>query len=328
MTDELHATPSHAHDFVGADLAAIYREAGMLAFKHFLALAPLPSAESAHLMAADLAASLSTSHRPPIYTARARDYRHSARPLRRHWRAREHLRKPPGCSKMVLVRTTSPESGVNFVAVRGPELLNKYVDFPQGAQRIPIKFFFYWRAQDEIDVLAASRSPATVDTGTHKGVLLSLLNEMDGVEELVSVTIIGATNWPEVLYVGPPDFASRMEILRIHTRHMAIEPALDLDAIAALTSGCSGPEITAIFQEAALITMREDIDAPFRTFVATAKTLKRQITPEMPETLERWKDGYNTAHGVKELHAEKLDSENKYPYVARLRGGGALPMQR
>jgi len=129
-------------------------------------------------------------------------------------------------------------------------------------------------AQDEIDALASSRSHSAVDGGTHEGVLLSLLNEMDGVEELVGVTVIGATNRPEVLvswaasspfrcwapypfshfenfsrkdpaltrpgrldrilYVGPPDFAGRVDILRIRTRNMATDPALDLDALAAL----------------------------------------------------------------------------------------------
>jgi AAA family ATPase len=119
--------------------------------------------------------------------------------------------------------------------------------------------------------LATARSPAAADSGTHEGVLLSLLNEMDGVEELIGVTVIGATNRPEalvsyavhpilcppapahfektscqdpalmrpgrldrILYVGPPDFAGRVDILRIRTRNMAVEPALDLDALAAL----------------------------------------------------------------------------------------------
>ena len=64
----------------------------------------------------------------------------------------------------------------------------------------------YWCAQDEIDALASSRSPAAVDSGTHEGVLLSLLNEMDGVEELVGVTVIGATNRPEALVRCPVHF--------------------------------------------------------------------------------------------------------------------------
>jgi len=162
---------------------------------------------------------------------------------------------------------------------------------------------------DEIDALASSRSHSAVDSGTHEGVLLSLLNEMDGVEELVGVTVIGATNRPEVLdpalmrpgrldrilYVGPPDLAGRVDILRIRTRNMAVDPALDLDALAALTSGCSGAELTAMCQEAAIIAMREDLNATSVSrgaFIAAAKALKRQITPEMLRKFERWNDEY------------------------------------
>ncbi|KAH9978347.1 P-loop containing nucleoside triphosphate hydrolase protein [Russula compacta] len=330
--DELHATASRAHGYVGRTSQPSVGS-------------PLPSAvePAAHLTAADLAAALPTvrpstlrAHAiatPPVRFADIGGLASTIARLREcvEWPLvhRERLARlgvrapkgvllcgPPGCSKTVLVRATAVESGVNFVAVRGPELLNKYVGESERAVReifrkarsaSPSIIFF-----DEIDAMASSRSPATVDTGTHEGVLLSLLNEMDGVEELVGVTVIGATNRPEaldpalmrpgrldrILYVGPPDFAGRVEILRIRTRHMAIEPALDLDAIAALTSGCSGAEITAICQEAALITMREDIDAPFvpqRAFVAAAKALKRQITPEMLQKFERWKDEYGVS---------------------------------
>jgi len=98
-----------------------------------------------------------------------------------------------------------------------------------------------------------------------------------------------------ILYVGPPDFTGRVDVFRIRTRNMAVDPALDLDALATLTSGCSGAEITAICQEAALIAMREDINVPFvpqRAFVTAAKALKRQITPEMLKRFERWRDEY------------------------------------
>jgi len=93
--------------------------------------------------------------------------------------------------------------------------------------------------------------------------------------------------------VGPPDSAGRIEILRIRTRNMTVDPALDLDALAALTSGCSGAEIAAMCQEAALIAMREDINAPYvphHAFVTAANALKRQITPAMLQKFERWRD--------------------------------------
>ncbi|KAF8261569.1 P-loop containing nucleoside triphosphate hydrolase protein [Lactarius quietus] len=338
--DELHAMASRAHGYVGADLAAVIREAGTLAIKRFLALGPEPPPESAYLKAADLAAAL-----PTVRPSALRAHAIAAAPVRfsdiggqasviarlrecvewplvhRDALARLGVRAPkgvllcgpPGCSKTVLVRATAAESGVNFVAVRGPELLNKYVgeseravrDIFRKARSVAPSIIFF----DEIDALATSRSSTASDSdgGTHEGVLLSLLNEMDGVEELIGVTVIGATNRPEVLdsalmrpgrldrilYVGPPDFVGRIEILRIRTRNMTVDPALDLDALATLTSGCSGAEIVAMCQEAALIAMREDINAPHvphRAFVAAANSLKRQITPAMLQKFERWRD--------------------------------------
>lgn len=100
--------------------------------------------------------------------------------------------------------------------------------------------------QDEIDALATSRTASDTPGGAHEGVLTSLLNEMDGVQELVGVTIVAATNRPEaidsalmrpgrldrILYVGPPDSAGREEILRIRTAAMSIEPGLDYARVA------------------------------------------------------------------------------------------------
>ncbi|KAN0128871.1 P-loop containing nucleoside triphosphate hydrolase protein, partial [Lactarius tabidus] len=279
--DELYATASRAHGYVGADLAAVVREAGTLAIKRLLSMGPDPPPGSAYLNAADLAAAL-----PTVRPSALRAHAIAAAPVRfsdiggqssviarlrecvewplvhRDALARLGVRAPkgvllcgpPGCSKTVLVRATAAESGVNFVAVRGPELLNKYVgeseravrDIFRKARSVAPSIIFF----DEIDALAASRSSTGSDTegGAHEGVLLSLLNEMDGVEELVGVTVIGATNRPEVLdsalmrpgrldrilYVGPPDSAGRIEILRIRTRNMSVDPALDLDALAAL----------------------------------------------------------------------------------------------
>jgi len=221
---------------------------------------------------------------------------------------------PPGCSKTLLVRACATESGINFVAVKGPELLNKYVGESERAVRetfrkarsaAPCIVFF-----DEIDALALSRSPtsSSSDDASHGGVLTSLLNEMDGVQELVGVTVVAATNRPEVidsalmrpgrldrlLYVGPPDLQGREEILSIRLAKMSVEPELDIRNLAEVTEGCSGAEIVALCQEAALLTMKEDIDAPYvpqRAFIAAAQAMKRQITPEVVAKFERWRDG-------------------------------------
>ncbi|KAI0028842.1 AAA family ATPase [Vararia minispora EC-137] len=336
-SEDLRAVASRAHGYVGADLAAVVREAGTLAIKRHLALsnttgvAAVPGA----LTVSDLEAAL-PSIRPSMLRAHLLD----AAPVRFsdiggldstiarlrecvEWPlvhaqalARLGVRAPrgvllcgpPGCSKTVLVRAIATETGVNFVAVRGPELVNKYVGESERAVRevfrkaraaAPSIIFF-----DEIDALAAARSNGT-ESGSHTGVLISLLNEMDGIEELNGVTVIGATNRPDVLdsalmrpgrfdrtlYVGPPDHAGRVEILKIRTRKMSVDPELDVHAIAELTDGCSGAEISALCQEAALLAMQANIEAPYvpqSAFLEAARRVKRQITPEMLRKFERW----------------------------------------
>jgi len=138
-------------------------------------------------------------------------------------------------------------------------------------------------------------------------VLTSLLNEMDGVQELLGVTVVAATNRPDVidsalmrpgrldriLYVGPPDQKAREDILKIRTRTMSVEPGIDVVEIARITEGCSGAEITALCQEAALLTMQKDMQAPhvpFKAFVAAANSMKRQITPEVLARFQNWRD--------------------------------------
>ncbi|CUA76872.1 ATPase family gene 2 protein [Schizosaccharomyces pombe 972h-] [Rhizoctonia solani] len=124
---------------------------------------------------------------------------------------------------------------------------------------------------------------------------------MDGVQELVGVTVVAATNRPDVLdsalmrpgrldkllYVGPPDQAGRKDIFRIRTHKMKVDPELDLDVLAELTEGCSGAEIAAVCQNAALGTMRWDMGAEYvrrSDFEAAAREIPRQITHEMIES--------------------------------------------
>ncbi|ORX38438.1 putative peroxisome biosynthesis protein PAS1 [Kockovaella imperatae] len=214
---------------------------------------------------------------------------------------------PPGCSKTMTAKALATESGLNFIAVKGPELLNKYVGESERAVRetfrkartaAPTIIFF-----DEIDALGSSRS----DDTAHSGVLTSLLNEMDGIEELLGVIVVAATNRPEVLdsallrpgrldrilYVGAPDLQTRRDIFRIRLAKMAVETGVDVDELARLTEGCSGAEIASICQDAALSTMNENVDAPCVTtanLVHSARTVRRRITPSMIRHFEQWRD--------------------------------------
>ncbi|OCF38540.1 AAA family ATPase [Kwoniella heveanensis CBS 569] len=184
---------------------------------------------------------------------------------------------PPGCSKTMTAKALATESGINFLAIKGPELLNKYVGESERAVRdifrkaraaSPSIVFF-----DEIDALGSARS----DDHTHSGVLTSLLNEMDGIEELSGVTVVAATNRPDVLdsalmrpgrldrilYVGAPDLATRKDIFKIRLASMAVEPGVQIDELAQIAEGCSGAEVAFICQDAALAAMNEDLDAPY-----------------------------------------------------------------
>ncbi|KAK7060227.1 AAA+-type ATPase [Paramarasmius palmivorus] len=333
--DELGSVASRAHGYVGADLSAVVREAGTLAIKRLLASSD--SVENPELTTADLIASLPAVRpsamrslfvdAPPVRYADIGGQAHVIKKLREsvewpllHPEAFQRLGVkppkgillygPPGCSKTVLARACACESGINFMAVKGPELLNKFVGESERAVReifrkaraaSPSIIFF-----DEIDALATSRMSSDTDAGSsHEGVLTSLLNEMDGVQELVGVTVVAATNRPEsidpalmrpgrldrILYVSPPDRQGREEIFKIRLKNMKVDN-VDIHELAELTDGCSGAELSALCTEAALLTMQQDLNAPFvphQAFVEAAKSMQRQITPEMIRKFENWR---------------------------------------
>ncbi|KAJ7095978.1 AAA family ATPase [Mycena belliarum] len=339
---DLLTIASRAHGYVGADLSAVVREAGTIAIKRWLGSSPQHSSETPQngltLTLQDLEASLPSIRpsamrsvfveTPPIRYSEIGGQATVIQKLREavEWPLRHPdafsrlgvrppkgvlLYGPPGCSKTVLARACAFESGVNFIAVKGPEVLNKFVGesertireiFRKARAAAPSIVFF-----DEIDALATSRTSSDTESGSsHEGVLTSLLNEMDGVQELLGVTVLAATNRPDaidsalmrpgrldrILYVGPPDQHGREEILRIRMRSMTTAPDVDVAEIARMTAGCSGAEISALCQEAALLTMQQDMNAPHvphEAFVAASKGLKKQITPAVLQKFEKWK---------------------------------------
>lgn len=211
---------------------------------------------------------------------------------------------PPGCSKTLTAKALATEAGLNFLAVKGPELFNKFVGESERAVReifrkaraaSPSIIFF-----DEIDALSSTRGEG--EAGGDR-VLTSLLNEMDGIEALVGVTILAATNRPEVIdpalmrpgrldrlvYVSPPNVAARLKILEIQARKMSLADDVDLTQLAERTDGCSGAEVVALCQEAGLKAMNEDLEitgVANRHFEAALNGLKRGITREMIEHYE------------------------------------------
>ncbi|KAG0638431.1 P-loop containing nucleoside triphosphate hydrolase protein [Tuber brumale] len=227
---------------------------------------------------------------------------------------------PPGCSKTLTAKALATEAGLNFIAVKGPELFNMYLGESERAVRevfrkaraaSPSIIFF-----DEIDALSASRDGGGGRGGGGGGrtnVLTTLLNEMDGIEVLKGVTILAATNRPEIidpallrpgrldtiLYVGPPDLPAREQILQIKTDKMSLSTDVDLDHLAQATEGFSGAEVVNMCDEAIHYAMRESflIEAVCaRHFEAALERAVPQITTEMCAAYESWSVG-----GVKKI---------------------------
>ncbi|KAK5780370.1 hypothetical protein RI543_002126 [Arxiozyma heterogenica] len=209
---------------------------------------------------------------------------------------------PPGCSKTLTAKALATESGVNFLAVKGPEIFNKYVGESEKAIReifrkaraaSPSIIFF-----DEIDALSPDRdSGGSTSAANH--VLTTLLNEIDGVEELNGVVIVAATNRPDEIdpallrpgrldrhiYVAPPDFEARLQILKNCTKKFNIEQTgIDLEDLAKRTDGCSGAEVVLLCQEAGLAAIMENLEATNvepKHFENALEGISKGITPEM-----------------------------------------------
>lgn len=225
---------------------------------------------------------------------------------------------PPGCSKTLTAKALATESGLNFLAVKGPEIFNKYVGESERAIReifrkaraaSPSIIFF-----DEIDAIAGDRDGDSSTTAA-LNVLTSLLNEIDGVEELKGVVIVGATNKPTEIdpallrpgrldrhiYVAPPDYDARLQILQKCSRKFNLQSGdefVDLQKLAELTDGCSGAEVTLLCQEAGLAAIMENKEATTVTnkhFEHALKGISRGITPEILEYYEKFskKSGLN-----------------------------------
>lgn len=206
---------------------------------------------------------------------------------------------PPGCSKTLIAKALATEAGLNFLAVKGPELFNKFVGESERAIReifrkaraaAPSVIFF-----DEIDAISTARGHG--EAGGDR-VLTSLLNEMDGIEVLKDVTILAATNLPDtidsallrpgrldrLIYVPPPDYEARLSILSIQFKKMSIGSDVDIQELARETDNCSGAEVVALCQEAGLAAMSESLEIETidrRHFIASLKVLRRAITPKM-----------------------------------------------
>ncbi len=208
---------------------------------------------------------------------------------------------PPGTGKTLLAKAAATESGANFIAVRGPEILSKWVGesekairqiFRRARQVAPAIIFF-----DEIDSIAPARGYRHDTSGVTDRIVNQLLAEMDGIVPLTNVVVIAATNRPDILdpallrpgrfdrliYVPPPDKEARLQIFRIHTRHMPLAEDVDLEKLAEITEGYTGADIEAVCREAAMIALREEFKIrPIRMehFMKALKAIPPSLTRE------------------------------------------------
>ncbi len=207
---------------------------------------------------------------------------------------------PPGCGKTFIVKALANEAGANFIAVKGPELLSKWVGeseqhvrdiFRRAKQVAPTIVFF-----DEVDAIAPRRG---LDSGTRttEQVVSQILTEMNGIEDMEGVVVIAATNRPDIvdpallrpgrfdklIYVPAPEMKTREQILKIHTANMPVK-GIDIDRLAEKTDGFSGADIEALVREAGLFALRENMKAKEVTkkhFEEALKNIRPSITPDM-----------------------------------------------
>ncbi|WFF01766.1 AAA family ATPase [Micromonospora sp. WMMD964] len=215
---------------------------------------------------------------------------------------------PPGCGKTYLVTALAGSGRANVLSVKGAELLSKWVGeseravrelFRRAREAAPTLIFL-----DEVDALAPVRGQAT-DGGTTDRVVAALLTELDGVETLRNVVVVGATNRPDLVdpallrpgrlerpvYVPPPDGPARAEILRAASRHVPLAPDVDLSTLGDELTGFSAADCAALIREAALAAMRESLAAATVTaeHVATARA---RVRPSLDPAQVAWLAAY------------------------------------
>ena len=203
---------------------------------------------------------------------------------------------PPGTGKTLLAKAVANVSEANFISVKGPELLCKWV----GESERGVGEIFHKARQggpgviimDELDSLVPSRGASTGDSQVTERVLSQILTELDGLEELRDVVIIGATNRPDMidqallrpgrfdklLYVPVPDVEARKEIFKIHLNGRPLAKDISIGELAKRTEGYSGADIEAVVDSASMLAIREFIDKYRGSDVLKAKLKELEVT--------------------------------------------------
>jgi transitional endoplasmic reticulum ATPase len=184
----------------------------------------------------------------------------------------------PGTGKTLLAKAVAKESGVNFIAVKGPELLSKWVGeseqsvrevFRKARLAAPCIVFF-----DEVDALCPMRGMSASDSGVGDRIVSQFLTEIDGIEELKGVVVLGATNrldmvdpallspgrFDVVVELPAPDRDTRRDVFTVHTRGKPLAPDVDLEVLADLTAGMVGGDIASLCRRATMLAIRDYVE--------------------------------------------------------------------
>jgi transitional endoplasmic reticulum ATPase len=230
---------------------------------------------------------------------------------------------PPGTGKTLLAKAVATESESNFILVKGPEMLSKWIGesekavrkiFKKARQTSPTVIFF-----DEIDSIAPKRGGS--DNHAIERVVNQLLTEIDGLEDLHNVVIIAATNRPDIMdtallrpgrfdriiLAGAPDKEAREMIFGVHSKKMPLAEDVVLADLSEKTEGYVGADIEAVCREAGLLALREDINVEkinLKYFTEALKIVKPSVTKEIMEAYSNFEDFFRTARG-KEFKEDK-----------------------
>jgi transitional endoplasmic reticulum ATPase len=245
---------------------------------------------------------------------------------------------PPGTGKTLMAKAIANEAQSNFISIKGPELLNKYVGesekgvrevFEKARSNAPTVVFF-----DEIDSIAGERGARMGDSGVGERVVSQLLTELDGLEQLEDVVVIATTNRPDLIdsallrpgrldrhvHVPVPDEDARRAIFEVHTRNKPLADDVDLDELAADTDGYVGADIEAVCREAAMAATREFINSVEPEEAATSVGNVRVTSDHFEEALEEV--GASVDEDVRERYEELEEqfahgSEPDEPEISR-----------
>jgi transitional endoplasmic reticulum ATPase len=333
------------HGFVGADLAALCREAAMNALRRHLPKVdleketiPTEVLESIRVTSNDFADALKEAQPsalrefyvevPDVHWSDVGDLETVKQKLKEavEWPIKSPelftrlgvrpvkgilLYGPPGTGKTLIAKAVANESEANFISVRGPEVLSKWVGesekavrqiFQKARQTAPCIIFF-----DELDSIVPERGSRVGDSGVTERIVNQLLTEMDGLVILKNVVVIGATNradlidpallrpgrFDRVIYVSPPNKVGRLEIFKIHAKAMPLAKDVNLEKLSELTEGYTGADIEAVCREAAMVAAREDREAKevkAKHFEEALKTVTPSLTKEGMAKFEKTAD--------------------------------------